>query len=203
MERQEQAAVKAARYVLRRTWFTWSVLPLAVFVLLVLLAGSASALATEPVGGKKVPDSFQAILAVCALVFLIAFSLDGHWTGAERVAKLLGGDPTDENALRRIRGTDSGQQTTQIMRNSAAALALMGHVIAAGALAALAARCGLAAAGLLLILAAEYHLFLLSRHKDYEQIIGAATNGDLFECIPRKKRERAVKASRKRDDNRH
>jgi len=199
MAREEEGIVRTARYALRRTWFTWGVVPLAVFALLALLAGSAFATSTE--NANQVHDPFTAILAVCCLVFLVAFSLDGHWTGAERIAKRLGGDPKDEAALRQIRGSDSGQQAARIMRDAAAALAIMGGVIAAGAIAALWAGSGLSKAVLLLLLAAIYHLFLLSRHRDYEQIIAAATSGDLLECIP-KKHQHEDGAPRKRDANR-
>jgi len=202
MDRPEESIVKTARYTLRRTWLIWGVIPLAVFALLTLVAGLAFGHTTD--GGKvvsQVHDPFTAILAVCSFVFLVAFSLDGHWTGAERVARRLGGDPHDEGALRRIRGAESGHHAARIMRDAAAALAIMGGVISAGAVAALWARSGLGKAGLLLLFAAIYHLFLLSRHRDYEQIIAAATSGDLLECIPKKK-QAEDSAPPKRDANR-
>ena len=162
---------------LRRTWLVWSVLPLVVF-LLALLACTAVYASAPVLSQKRSEDSFYMFLAVSALVFLIAFTIDGYWTNPKRVTEAL---------LRGAGPSAAGELASRMVVTSASALGLMGQAIGAGAILCLLGGAGVVNAYLVLSLAISYHLFLLSRHPYYEQVVEAAQSG---EFAPEKQAER-------------
>ena len=161
--------VARVRVDLRRTWLIWSVLPLAVF-LLALLAGTAVYASAPVLSQKRAEDSFYAFLAISALVFLFAFSLDGYWTNPKRVARAI---------ARHGDGAPAGDITARVVVGSASALGVMGQVMGLVPILCLSGGAGVTHAYLLLTMAISYHLFLFSRHPYYEQVVEAAASGEL------------------------
>jgi hypothetical protein len=170
------------RVQLRRVWLVWSCVPLA--VVLVSLAATTAAFAAEPVlTPKRAEDSFYMLLAISALVFLLAFSLDGHWTNPKRIAAKIrrlalatsGGTPGAGTAAAETRAAVA----SQTILGSASALGLMGQVIGVIAVLCIVSRAGMSYAYLLLAVAVAYQLYLFSRHPYYEQLAEAAYVDDL------------------------
>jgi hypothetical protein len=157
------------RVDLRRTWLIWSVLPLAVF-LLALLACTAVWASAPVLSPKRAEDSFYMFLAISAIVFLIAFALDGYWTNPRRVSALV---------ARRGEGQGRGERASRVVVTSASALGAMGLVMGLAPILCLAGGAGKDNAYLLLSVAISYHLFLFSRHPYYEQVVEAAESGEL------------------------
>lgn len=175
---------ESLRIQLRRTWLLWSCVPLV--VLLAALAATTAAYASQPVlSPKRAEDSFYAFLAISALVFLLAFTVDGHWTNPKRIARhiherLSRDEPSagsDRHA--RERAEERAAIAADIVLGSSLSLGLMGQVIGI-----IAILCSISGAGpvyayLLLAVAVSYQLYLLSRHPYYEQLVQAAYAGDL------------------------
>jgi len=174
------------RVQLRRTWLMWSCVPL--IVVLIGLAATTAACASQPVlSQKRAEDSFYALLAISALVFLFAFSIDGHWTNPKRIAarirRLLGDaepapSPTDPAAQAAASEARAGV-ASDIVLASSSSLGLMGHVIGLIAILCIIGGAGSMHAYLLLAVAVSYQLYLFSRHPYYEQVVEAAYTGDL------------------------
>ncbi|MBM3498611.1 MAG: hypothetical protein FJX74_08045 [Armatimonadetes bacterium] len=173
------------RVQLRRTWLWWSCIPLV--AVLLGLAATTAACASQPVlSTKRAEDSFYVFLAISALVFLFAFTIDGHWTNPKRVARHLqkrlgeaatlpvGIDPAAAQAAETRAGIASG-----IVLGSSTSLALMGHAIGLIAILCILSGAGPVHAYLLLAVAVSYQLYLFSRHPYYEQLAEAAYAGEL------------------------
>jgi len=170
---------------LRRTWLIWSCVPL-VAVLIGLVATTA-VYASQPVlSQKRAEDSFYLFLAISALVFLFAFSVDGHWTNPRQVAerirrRLTGGSEQSAPAQARPGGAAEVRAAVaaDIILGSCSSLGLMGHAIGAAAILCLISGAGPVHAYLLLAVAVSYQLYLFSRHPYYEQIAQAAYADEL------------------------
>lgn len=158
---------------MRRTWLLGGVLPLLGLFLLVLVVGYYQ-LGPQGLSEKRVEDTFQAILAISALVFLIAFSLDSYWASPERLAAALErSGVADEPA-------QAARQAADAVRDTGSALTLMGNAIGAAAVLA-AYTAGDVGYGLqLIVLGACYHLFFLSRQGHYAQLVHEAAEGTLL-----------------------
>jgi len=173
------------RVDLRRTWLIWSCVPL-VAVLIGLVATTA-VYASQPVlSQKRAEDSFYLFLAISALVFLFAFSVDGHWTNPRRVAdrvrrRLTGGPDQSAPAQTPPGGAAEARAAvaSDIILGSSSSLGLMGHAIGAIAILCLVSGAGPVHAYLLLAVAVSYQLYLFSRHPYYEQIAQAAYADEL------------------------
>ena len=172
------------RVQLRRTWLMWSCVPLV--VVLIGLAATTAAYASQPVlSQKRAEDSFYALLAISAIVFLFAFSIDGHWTNPKRIAarirRRLGEaepSPTDPAAQTAASEARAGV-AADIVLGSSSSLGLMGHVIGLMAILCIVGHAGPMHAYLLLAVAVSYQLYLFSRHPYYEQVTEAAYAGEL------------------------
>jgi len=177
------------RLDLRRTWLVWSVLPLAAFLLALVL--STVAYASQPVlSQKRAEDSFYTLLAVSALVFLFAFTIDGYWTNPRRVAETIVKRLTP-GAERVTKGDDQpppelavspDQRATvasEVVLSSASSLGFMGHVIGLAGVLCLIGGAGPVHAYLLISVAVSYQLYLFSRHPYYERVVEAAHSGEL------------------------
>lgn len=173
------------RVDLRRTWLLWSCVPLV--GVLIGLAATTAACASQPVlSPKRAEDSFYSLLAISALVFLFAFTIDGHWTNPKGVASRLrkrlgeaatmpaGADPAAAQAAE-----DRAAIASSIALGSSSSLALMGHVIGLIAILCILSGAGPVNAYLLLAVAVSYQLYLFSRHPYYEQVVEAAFAGEL------------------------
>jgi len=172
------------RVQLRRTWLIWSCLPLV--VVLVGLAATTAVYASQPVlSQKRAEDSFYALLAISALVFLFAFTVDGHWTNPKRIAERIrrrleeepaGGPGTTEAETRaELRASIA----SRAILGSSPALGFMGHAIGLTAVLCIIGGAGAVYAYLLLVVAVSYQLYLFSRHPYYEQVVEAAYTGEL------------------------
>lgn len=194
------------RLELRRTWLIWSVLPLAAF--LVALVLSTVAYASQPVlSQKRAEDSFYTFLAISALVFLFAFTIDGYWTNPKRVAEaivrrlnldLAPADPRTESPAPELAASPQERATVahDVVVGSASSLGFMGHAIGLAGILCLLAGAGSVHAYLLISVAVSYQLYLFSRHPYYERVVEAAHNGEL------RTEEEDEKGKRARKDNR-
>jgi len=174
------------RVQLRRTWLVWSCVPLV--AVLVGLAATTAVYASQPVlSEKRAEDSFYALLAISALVFLLAFSIDGHWTSpkriADRIRKRLESAPaaSDDSGGPGQEGVGETRATVacEAILGSSSALGLMGHAIGLAAVLCVVGGAGTVYAYLLLAVAVSYQLYLFSRHPYYEQVVEAAYADEL------------------------
>ncbi|MBM3472398.1 MAG: hypothetical protein FJX75_03895 [Armatimonadetes bacterium] len=174
------------RVELRRTWLIWSCVPL--IAVLIGLAATTALAASQPVlSQKRAEDSFYAFLAISALVFLFAFSVDGHWTNpkqvAEHIRKRLAGTQPDPGAAAQAAPQGPAEMraavAADIILGSSSSLGLMGHAIGVIAILCLISGAGPVHAYLLLAVAVSYQLYLFSRHPYYEQVAQAAYADEL------------------------
>jgi len=171
--------LRVTRQQLRRTWLTWGLLPLVVCLLLTLAvdAVEASDFSMKP---RQLELNFQAIFAISAMLFLVAFTIDGHRTNSQRLARRIANLVKQDG--RRLKA-DTLAEYAPVVFNSVAGssltLTLAGVAIAFSAVIAAAIGLGIYYALLILALAAEYQLFVLSRHPYYMDIIEAAAAGRL------------------------
>ena len=165
------------RTELRRTWLIWSCVPLAGLVL-VLLAASAVYASQPELSIKRAEDSFYTFLAICALVFLFTFTVDGYWTNPKRLAEKI--SRADDSGLPQSAAAEArANLASRAVLGSASALGFLGHAIAIAAVLCLAGGAGTMYAFLLLSVAVSYQLFLFSRHPYYEKVVEAALQGEL------------------------
>lgn len=195
------------RLELRRTWLIWSVLPLAAF--LVALVLSTVAHASQPVlSQKRAEDSFYTFLAISALVFLFAFTIDGYWTNPKRVAEAIvkrlnlspkAPDSAGESPPPELAAPPERRATIahEVVVGSASSLGFMGHVIGLAGILCLLAGAGPVHAYLLISVAVSYQLYLFSRHPYYERVVAAAHNGELRAEEEDEKGKKAKKDNRK------
>jgi len=161
------------RATVRRTWLKGGVLPLGLFLLLSAAVGHFQ-LGPQGLTPKRTEDTFEAILAISALVFLIAFSLDGYWASPERLGAAL------ERSGAIGEPVQAATQAAEAMTDTASALTLMGNAIGAAAVLATYTG-GNASYGMqLILLGGAYCLFLLSRHQHYYELVEAAADGSLL-----------------------
>jgi hypothetical protein len=172
--------IQAVNRQLRHMLVAWGLVPLGVaFVLMVVM--SLLRPAHGAAGPEQLALGFKGVMAAGAALFLIGFWLDGRWTEAQRLARLVfeaaGGSrfkPTKTQlAMQADRVMDSLMLSTK-------ALTVIGLLIG------LAAVLG-AAAGLrfeyslqLLLLAFAFQLFIYSRHPYYREVMLTALQGELL-----------------------
>jgi hypothetical protein len=172
-------------------WLTWGLLPLAASIVLTLLVNALVSNGPE-MTAMHLERRFQFILALGAGLFLIAFSLDSNWTNAQKLAQKIdsaagldapgpGGKPRKrpEGRSLELALTPFANIVIESILASVQALALAGAGIAVCAILAAAARLGLGYSIMLLILAASYQLFVLSRHTYYREVMQTALEGRL------------------------
>lgn len=189
----------AVQQQMTKSWLLWGLLPLAASVVVTLMVvafvGSDSAL--TPMGMER---RFQLILAIGAGLFLIGFSLDSHWTNAQKLARRLdhaaGLDEIGPSGKPKKRPEGRALELALIPQanlvfdsilSSVQALTLAGAGIAVCAVLTAAARLGLAYSLMLLILAASYQAFVYSRHRYYREVMEAAGEGQLI-YVPEEKK---------------
>lgn len=176
---------------LRNTWLKWGLLPLAAGIVLTLMAVSLAA-SPERFTERALELRFQIVLALGAGLFLIGFSLDSHWTNAQKLARRIAraaglqATPAETEELkkksgRRLAETLQGQAqiAADSIMTSTLALTIIGGAVVVTAILAAAAGLGLGSALLLLLLAAEYQFFVYSRHPYYKELLAAARAGEL------------------------
>lgn len=182
---------------LRNTWLKWGLLPLAAGIVLTLMAVSVAA-SPDRFTERALELRFQIVLAISAGLFLIGFSLDSHWTNAQklarRIARAAGLEATPEataelkkKSTRRLMETLQGQSqvAAECILTSTLALTVIGGAVVVTAILAAAAGLGLTSALLLLLLAAEYQFFVYSRHPYYRELLAAARAGELLVQDPK------------------
>ncbi len=171
--------LRITRHGLWRRWLAWGLLPLAVCLVLTLAVDAVEA-ADFSMKPRQLELNFQAIFAISAMLFLIAFTIDGHWTNQQRLARRIA--RLVERDGRRVK-SDTLADYAPVVFNSVAgssrALSVVGVAIAFSAVVAAAVGLGIYYALLILALAAEYQLFVLSRHPHYMEIMEAAAAGRL------------------------
>ncbi len=171
--------LRVSRQGLRRRWLVWGLLPLVVCLALTLAVDAVEA-ADFSIKPQQLESNFQAIFAISAMLFLIAFTIDGHWTNQQRLARRI--VRLIERDGRRVKA-DTLADYAPVVFNSVAgssrALTVVGVAIAFSAVVAAGMGLGIYYALLMLALAAEYQLFVLSRHPYYMEIMEVASAGRL------------------------
>ena len=198
----EPEPIEILRQHLLRRWINWGIVPLlicAAITLLLALWGPQG-----PIEGKQQTRlGFEVVFGIAAAVFLAGFYIDGHWTGAERVARKIyeaaggndGRHPKSwaSSGAHRSALRSSAQIALGSIRASADAITLMG--IAIGLTAIVSVLMGLPSdhAIQILLMGAAYQLFIFSRHPYYIRLAEAALNGEL---LPRADDEEKDQAQR-------
>ncbi len=168
---------------LRRTWLAWGIAPLTTAALLVFTVGTvwAKPIEADP---HNIERGFQAVLAVCAALFLVAFWLDGRWTAKETVGRRLrravGGDAVP---LSRDQLAAHCDVVFKSIQSSHMALTAIGSAIAVAAVMSVWAGLSVAQGAQIIVLGLGYQLFVVSRHPDYDETLTAAARG-LLEAAP-------------------
>lgn len=167
------------RRQIQRAWFMGGIVPLAVSAMLML---AVSAVWASPTSADEhtVERGFQAVLAVCAGLFLIGFWLDGRWTDSARIASRIrhaaGGDEFTPSRSQLAAQADVALKT---VTSSVNALTAIGAAIAAAAVISVWAGLGVGDGVQLILLGLCYQLFVISRHPYYEELVTAAVQGEL------------------------
>lgn len=176
---RNEIRLRVTRQHLRRTWLNWGVLPLVVCLVLTLAVDSVQA-ADFSMHSRQVEVNFQAVFAIAAMLFLVAFTVDGHWTNSRRLARRLA-DLVERDGRRAKADTRSEYAPVvfDTIESSIRALAVAGVAIAASALVVVGSGQGVYHALLILALAGAYQLFVLSRHPYYVQVMTLAAAGQL------------------------
>ena len=175
---------QALRRRLSYIWVVWGLFPLGImFVLMLALASpeaSANTSTTDQQESLRTERRTQAVLAVSALLFFVGFTLDGRWTDAERVGRrtlrAAGGD--DFKPTRSQLATHADVALDAVNR-SVNMLTAIGLVMAVLAVVGVAAILPLVSGLHLLVLAAIFQLFVVSRHPYYSELVEAAISGEL------------------------
>ncbi len=164
---------------LRHMWVNWGLVPLGLaFILMALVS------VLRPVKGAAEPEQlalgFKGVMAAGAALFLMGFWLDGRWTEAQRLARMVyqaaGGNgfrPSKAHlALQADRIMDSLMLSTK-------ALTVIGLLIGLAAVLGAAAGLRFGYSIQILLLALAFQLFIYSRHPYYREVMLAALNGEL------------------------
>jgi hypothetical protein len=181
---------------LRGTWLKWGIGPLAAGAVLLLMA-MAAAPSPDRMTERALEVRFQVVLAISAGLFLIGFSLDSHWTNAQKLARriaraagladLKAVEDLKKRSTRKLSETLAAQSrlAADSILASTLALTIVGGAIVATAVLAAGAGLGLGYSAMLWLLAAEYQVFVLSRHQYYREVLEAAEAGDLIAVDPK------------------
>jgi len=162
-----------------RTWFGWGLGPLAASAMLMF---AVSAVWASPLNADKhiVERGFQAVLAICAGLFLTGFWLDGKWTHSERIATRIwlaaGGESFTPSRSQLAAQADIAFKS---IASSTTALTVIGGAIAVAAVISVWAGLGVGQGAQLVLLGLAYQVFVLSRHPYYEEVLQAAARGEL------------------------
>jgi len=179
VDNEQMGRLQQARERLRRTWLMWGVAPLVVIALMTLAVSAAEA-TPEQRPERRVERTFEAVLAVSAMLFLVGFSLDGRWTDAKKLALRLraaaGGNGFKPTKQQLAAHADLAFRS---IYNSTTVLTATGVGIAVTALLTSLAGLGATYAMILIVLAAEYQIFVLSRHPYYLELMEMALRGEL------------------------
>jgi len=176
---QTEIKLRVSRHGLRRRWLVWGLLPLVVCLVLTLAVDAVEA-ADFSMKPQQLELDFQAIFAISAMLFLIAFTIDGHWTNQQRLARRI--VRLIERDGRRVTPETRADYARVVFSSVAGpsrALTVVGVAIAFSAVVAAGMGLGIYYALLILALAAEYQLFVLSRHPYYMEIMEVASAGRL------------------------
>ncbi|MEN6548283.1 MAG: hypothetical protein ABFE07_19760 [Armatimonadia bacterium] len=166
---------------LRYNWLSWGVLPLAVFAVLTLFVAAFQTAAPD-LSAMQMERRFQVILAISAGLFLIGFSLDSHWTSAQKLARrlsLLAGLDLEKAQKPSRKLAEQADLVFESILSSSLALTVIGAAIGLMAILAAAARLGMSYSVMMLLVAAAYQLFVFSRHSYYREVMEAAAAGKL------------------------
>ncbi len=176
---QQDGKVLEARQQMQRAWLMWGIGPLVVAAVLMLTVSAVWA-SPSTVDEHVLERGFQAVLALCAGLFLIGFWLDGRWTNSERTAlrirQAAGGD---EFVPTRSQLATQAEVAFKSIATSANMLTAIGGAIAVSAVISVWAGLGVAEGTQLILLGLAYQVFVLSRHPYYEEILTAAVQGEL------------------------
>ena len=165
-------------------WLTWGLWPTLGCVLLVVAITRGHG-PSKAINEEILLRSFQAVLAVSALLFLIAFWLDGHWTNADKLGAriwLAAGGARFTPTSSQLAAQDA--LAFQSILASVKTLTLTGCAIGIAAVIGALAGLGFGHAAQLLVMAAAYQLFVLSRHPWYTELLQLAADGELIPSTP-------------------
>jgi hypothetical protein len=166
-------------------WVAWGLVPLGVaFLLMVVMS------LLHPAQGGAQPEQlalgFKGVMAAGAALFLIGFWLDGRWTEAQRLARLVSSHAKLAHAPASTSFKPSkaqlAEQADLIMDSlmlSTKALTVVGLLIGLAAVLGAVAGLKLDYSLQILLLGLAFQLFIYSRHPYYREVMLAALQGDL------------------------
>ena len=175
----DDSRIEQAKRTMLRTWLMWGLVPLAVSA---LLMSAVSTVWASPISADEhtIERGFQAVLAICAGLFLAGFWLDGKWTHSERLATRIwlaaGGE---EFVPTRSQLAAQAEIAFKTIATSTTALTVIGGAIAVAAVISAWAGLGMGQCAQLVLLGLCYQLFVLSRHPYYNEVLTAAARGEL------------------------
>ena len=178
-EHPHYETMQAVNRQLSVMWIRWGLVPLG-GALLLLVIMSVLRRAVEPPQPEQLALGFKAVMAIGGALFLLGFWLDGRWTEAQRVARMIwvasGGNGFKPPKRDLIEHADLAMDSLML---STKALTVIGLLI--GLAAVLGAFAGLkfGYSIQLLLLALAFQLFIYSRHPYYRELMEAALRGDL------------------------
>ena len=179
--------MQAVNRRLREMWIYWGLVPLgaALAVLVVLAALGRSDGVSPP---EQLALGFKAVMAIGGALFLAGFWLDGRWTEAQHVAKMILTAASVETArpskAQLAEGADLAMESLML---STKALTVIGLLIGLAAVLAALAGLQLGFTIQILFLALAFQLFIYSRHPYYRELMEAALRGELVVEEPEKK----------------
>lgn len=164
---------------LRAMWIHWGLIPLGIaFILMVIMS------LIKPASGTTQPEQlalgFKGVMAAGGALFLLGFWLDGRWTEAGRLARMIyaaAGGNSFRPSRRQL--AEQAHLAMESLLLSTKGLTVIGLLI--GLAAVLAATAGLKPSFSLqiLLLAVAFQLFIFSRHPYYREVMAAALRGEL------------------------
>jgi hypothetical protein len=167
-------------------WINWGLWPTIGCALLVLvITRGAGPGHGRPVNEEILMRGFQGVLAVSALLFLVAFWLDGHWTNVEKLSTriwLAAGGARFTPTSSQLAAQDN--LAFESILASVKTLTLTGCAIGVAAIIGSLAGLGFAHSAQLIVMAAAYQVFVLSRHPYYAELLQMAADGELIPTTP-------------------
>jgi hypothetical protein len=164
---------------LRHMWVAWGLVPLGIAFLLMVVM-SVLRPGQEVTQPEQLALGFKGVMAAGAALFLIGFWLDGRWTEAQRLARMVyqaaGGSRFKPSRLQLAEQADLIMASLML---STKALTVIGLLIGLAAVLGAAAGLKLDYSIQILLLALAFQLFIYSRHPYYREIMLAALQGEL------------------------
>jgi hypothetical protein len=165
----EQLTSDQAKDLVLRRWLYWGVIPLAVAFVLTVIANRLAP--DSELSAIKLEDVFNGFLAVAAGAFLVAFYVDGYFTNPVRLADRAGYEVEEEDIKNRTVELPAHPVIRAHVVKGVSILALLGGAMGLAAIGNMMTGGPLTYGMQLIVLGAEYQLYILSRLDAYNALI--------------------------------